>query len=88
MDIWKATGNTSLQQLNNMVILPNVSKPDYSHLSIELSNPYDTRAIPTENYFYERITYNSGSTFSDPLLMFVSMLATFFILSIIVIMRT
>ena len=87
MDIWTATGNTSLQQLNNMVILPNLSRPDYSQLSIEISNPYETRTIPKENYFYERITYNSGSTFSDPLLMFVSMLATFFILSIIVIRR-
>jgi len=87
MDIW--TANTkSLQPFNTWVIIPNTSRLDYSQLSIEISNPYETRTIPTENYFYERITYNSGSTFSDPLFMFVSMLATFFLLSIIVIRRT
>ncbi len=86
VDSWTANTKT-LQQLNNWVIIPNSSRPDYSQLSIDLSNPYETMTIESENYSYERITYNSGSTFSDPLLMFVSMLATFFILSIIVIRR-
>jgi hypothetical protein len=83
-DFW--TANTeSMQHLDTWVMIPNSSRPDYSKLSIEISNPYETRTIT--NYSFERITYNSGSTFSNPLLMFVGMISTFIIMSIIVIKR-
>lgn len=83
-DFW--TANTEfLQHLNTWVIIPNSSQPDYSKLSIEISNSYETRTIT--NYSLERITYNSGSTFSNPLLMFVGMISTFILMSIFVIRR-
>jgi len=83
-NIW--TDNTdSLKRFNTWVVIPNSSSPDYANLSIEISNPYNT--IVVNNFSHQRITYNPESTFSNPLLMFVSMLLTFFISSIIIIRR-
>lgn len=83
VDFW--TDNTySLQHFNEWVLI-NSSKPDYSQLSIEISNPYDTRTI--NNYSFERITYDAASTFSNPLLMFVGMISTLIIMSIKIIRR-
>jgi len=83
-NIW-SSNTESLQRFNTWVVIPNSSSPAYSNLSIEISNPYNT--ITVNDFSYTRITYNPDSTFSNPLLMFVSMLATFFISSIIIIRR-
>ena len=84
-DFW-TSDTESLQHLNTWVMIPNTSRPDYSNLTIEISNSYETGQI--NNYSVERITYNSGSTFSNPLLMFVGTVTIFIFIAIIVIRRT
>jgi hypothetical protein len=84
VDFW--TANTeSLQHFNEWVMIPNSSRPDYSKLSIEISNPYETRTI--NNYSFERITYPAASTFSNPILMVVGMISTLIVMSIKIIRR-
>lgn len=84
VDYW--TGNTeSLQHFSEWVMIPNSSRPDYSKLSIEISNQYETMIV--NNYSFERITYIASNTFSNPLLMFTGMILTFIVMSIIAIRR-
>ncbi len=73
-DFW--TANTdNLHHINQWVVIPNSSRPDYANLTITVSNLYESRTV--ENASINRITYKPENTFSSPLLWFIATIATF-----------
>ncbi len=73
----------NLQYLGDLAVIPNSSRPDYSQLKVEISNPYTSMVV--DDVLIERITYNAGNTFSETLFIFLGIVITFLIIAIIVI---
>jgi hypothetical protein len=84
VDFW-GDNTKYLHHMNQWAVLPNTSRPDYGSLKITASNLYESKVL--KNITVSRETYRPESTFSNLLLMFVSVLATFLFMSIFVIRR-
>ncbi len=84
-DFW--TANTdNLHHINQWVVIPNSSRPDYQNLTIEVSNLYESRNV--ENASINRITFKAENTFSSPLLWFITTIGTFLYLLRFIIQRS
>ncbi|MDP3104467.1 MAG: hypothetical protein Q8M95_07655 [Candidatus Methanoperedens sp.] len=81
-DCW--TNNTkNLQHLGDLAVIPNTSRPDYSQLRVDISNPYTSMVV--DDFLIERISYTEGNMFSDYSFMIFGIVITFLIIAIIVI---
>ena len=78
VNIW-SQGTEYLHQMNNEVIIPGTSNPDYQKLSIEVSNLYETKTV--SDYAITRDTYTVERSFSK---LYLAVLSTASILVIMI----